>query len=95
MAPVLRIVLDILKPHEPSTLELAQRIADIDGVAGVNAVVVDVDREVETIKLTIEGDDVDYEAVESTVDTLGSTVHSIDQAVCGERLVEEIQTPQD
>lgn len=95
MAPILRLVLDVLKPHDPPTIELTQRLAETAGVAGVNAEVVDVDRDVQSIKLTIEGDDIDHEAVESAIETLGGSVHSIDQAVCGGRLVEQVETPQD
>lgn len=95
MAPIRRIVLDVLQPHDPSTLELTRQLADIEGIAGVNAAIVDVDRDVQTVKFTIEGEDIDYTAVESIVETLGASVHSIDQVVSGERLVEEIDTPQD
>ena len=95
MAPVRRLVLDVLKPHDPTTVDLARRVAEGEGVDGVNAVVVDVDRDVETIKLTIEGDGIEYRAVESVVDAQGASVHSIDQVVCGNRLVEESETPQD
>jgi len=95
MAPVRRLVLDVLKPHDPTTVDLARRVAEGEGVDGVNAVVVDVDRDVETIKLTIEGDGIEYGAVESVVDAQGASVHSIDQVVCGNRLVEESETPQD
>ncbi|MFB6080002.1 MAG: DUF211 domain-containing protein [Haloferacaceae archaeon] len=85
MLPVRRVVLDVLKPADPSTVDLARLIADVDGVAGVNAVVVDVTPEIQTIKLTIEGDAVDVDAVESTIDARGASVHSIDRVVRGER----------
>jgi hypothetical protein len=95
MAQIRRIVLDVLQSHDPSTLELTQQLADIDGIAGVNAAIVDVDRDVQTVKFTIEGENIEFSAVKSTVETLGASVHSIDQVVSGERLVEEITTPQD
>lgn len=94
-APVRRIVLDLLKPHDPTTLEFAQLVAETDGVTGVNATIIEVDAEVENLKLTIEGDDIDYDAVEAAVTELGGSVHSIDQVACGDHLVEESETPQD
>ena len=94
-APIRRVVLDLLKPHEPTTLEFARRVAGTDGVTGVNVTVIEVDAEVENVKMTVEGDDVDFDAVQAAIDELGGSLHSIDQVACGERLVEESETPQD
>lgn len=95
MAPIRRIVLDVLKPHEPTILEFAQRATGSDGVEGVNAILVEIDEEVQNIKLTVEGDDIDYEQLKTTIEDLGGSVHSIDEIVCGEYVVEESKTPQD
>jgi hypothetical protein len=95
MAPIRRVVLDILKPHEPTTVEMARTVADIDGVDGLNATLVETDQEVQNLKLTIEGDAIDYDRLEATVTDLGGSIHSVDQVVCGEYLVEERPTPQD
>jgi hypothetical protein len=95
MAPIRRLVIDMLKPHDPSTVEITARIADLEGVDGANASLVETDREVQNLTLTVEGPDVDHDAVEATVDRLGGAVHSVDQVICGERVVESAATPQD
>lgn len=95
MAPTRRVVFDLLKPHEPSLLELADRIADLHGVEGVNATLLELDREVQNVKLTVEGDDVEFSAVEAAIEDMGGSLHSIDQVACGDRLVEDVPTPQD
>ena len=95
MPPIRRVVLDLLKPHEPTIQEVAQHVTNADGVAAVNAVLLETDRETENVKLTIEGEAVDYEVVRETINRLGATVHSVDQVACGEYLVEESETPQD
>lgn len=95
MSTLRRVVLDVLQPHDPSILEITQRLASHDGVGGVNAVVVSVDRDVQTVKLTIEGEAIDYDAIKETVEHFGASVHSIDQVVSGDRLVEQVPTPQD
>jgi len=95
MAAVRRLVIDVLKPHDPSSVQVARTVADLPGIDGVNVTLVETDREVQTLKLTIEGPDVDHEAVETTVDELGGSVHSVDQVVCGELVVEGVETPQD
>lgn len=84
-----------MKPQEPDILEFTDTAADCSGVDGVNAVLIETDREVQNLKLTIEGEDIDADALEAAVADLGGTVHSIDQVVCGERLVEQVETPQD
>ncbi|ELZ24482.1 hypothetical protein C477_00935 [Haloterrigena salina JCM 13891] len=93
--PIRRLVLDVMKPQEPNILELATVASDCSGVDAVNVVLVETDREVQNLKLTVEGDDIDADALEQAITDLGGTIHSIDQVVCGERLVEQIDTPQD
>ncbi|WP_255197077.1 DUF211 domain-containing protein [Halorarius litoreus] len=94
--PVLRrVVVDVLKPHDPDLVEFADAVAATDGVDGVNATVIELDREVQNVKLTIEGPDLDLDAIEDTVDGLGGSVHSVDEVACGSRLVDESRTLQD
>lgn len=93
--PIKRLVVDLLKPHEPSIAEFATTVAATTGVDGVNATLIETDREVQNIKLTIEGDDIDQDEVEEEIDNLGGNVHSVDEVACGETLVEQSDTPQD
>jgi hypothetical protein len=95
MVEIKRLVLDVLKPHDPDIREFADATARCDGVAGVNAVLIETDREVQNLKLTIEGQSVDDDAVEATIQDLGGTVHSIDEVVTGDVVVEQSRTPQD
>ena len=95
MTRIRRLVFDVLKPHDPDPVVLARRVAEVTTVAGVNVTLVETDREVQNVKLTVEGDDVDPSAVEVAVADLGGTVHSIDEAVCGDHPVEYRPTPQD
>ncbi len=95
MGKIKRLVLDVLKPHKPSMIEFAQRVEDAEGVSGVNATLVEIDEEVQNIKLTVEGDSINQEDVEHRVKDLGGSIHSYDEIVCGEKMVEESETPQD
>ncbi|MFB6136934.1 MAG: DUF211 domain-containing protein [Halobacteriaceae archaeon] len=95
MAETKRLILDILKPHEPELPEFVGALADADSVDAVNASLLEIDREVQNVKLTIAGDDVDFHELESLVGELGGTIHSVDRVVCGEYVVEERATPQD
>ncbi|WP_158059407.1 DUF211 domain-containing protein [Halorussus halophilus] len=95
MAPLRRIVVDVLKPYEPPLPEFARQVTDLTGVSGVNVTVIELDEEVQNVKLTVEGEDVDFGRIEDAIDQLGASLHSIDQVACGEYVVEERATPQD
>lgn len=95
MAPVRRLVIDVLKPHEPSLLEFTDQVAETESVEGVTSSLIELDQEVQNIKLTFEGDDVNFEAIEAKVETLGGSVHSVDQVSSGEHIVTDRRTLQD
>ena len=95
MPALRRVVVDVLKPHDPSLVEFADAVAAAAGVDGVNAAVIELDREVQNVKLTVEGPDLDLDAIETTIDGLGGSVHSVDEVACGASLVDEASTPQD
>lgn len=95
MATVRRLVIDVLKPHEPPLIDFTERIAAQNSVAGVTASLVERDKEVQNVKFTLEGDGVDYTSVRDAVEELGASIHSVDEVSCGERIVEERTTFQD
>lgn len=95
MSNIRRLVLDVLKPHQPSMVKFADEIQENSGVKGVNAKVYEIDEEVRNLKITVEGEDISAESVRETVEDLGGSVHSIDEIVAGEKMVEESKTPQD
>ncbi len=95
MSEINRIVLDVLKPHQPSLIELSRSLAALDGVLGVNCVLDEVDQETESVKITIEGTDIDYALVEAVIRESGAVVHSVDSVSSGRKIVEEVKTPQD
>lgn len=95
MSKIRRMVLDIMKPHEPSVIKYSSDLANLNCVEGVNSSMVEIDHEVENIKVTLEGDDIDYDKVEGIIDQLGGSVHSVDKVLCGKAIVKELTTPQD
>jgi len=95
MSSIKRLVLDLLKPNEVENVTFAKRIADLKGVAGANVSLLESDKEVQNLKITIEGEAIDDKRVEKTIEDLSGTIHSVDEVVCGERMVEESSTHQD
>ncbi len=95
MANLRRLVLDVLKPMDPSIVELSQSLADLNGVDGVNISIYEIDRRVENAKITIEGHELSYDAVAAVIELAGGSIHSIDEVAAGKILIEDVVTPQD
>ena len=85
MAPIRRVVLDVLKPHDPGLVEFTSQIYDTGGIDRVTGTLVEIDENVKTIELEVEGSELEYDVLERAIGDLGGSVHSIDQVVCGER----------
>ena len=88
-------MLDVLKPLEPTIIQLAQQLSGLPGVEAVNISIYEIDRRVENAKITIEGHDIQYESVEEIIQENGGTVHSIDEVVAGKIIIEDAATLQD
>lgn len=79
MVKVKRIVLDVLKPHNPNALDFARTLAEVGDDYRVRLTVNEVDEHTETLQLVIEGEAVDFEAIQAAIGTLGGSLHSIDE----------------
>ena len=90
-----RIVLDVLKPHVPTIIELSTALANIKGVTGVNLSLYEVDQQTETIKVTVQGENVDYNGIEEVISSFGGAIHSIDEVAAGKEIVKEYETLQE
>jgi len=92
---VRRLVLDVLKLHDPSIVSFATALEQVDGGAAVNCTLVEVDAKTENLKVVIEGSNMDFNLISKTISELHGSIHSIDQVITGKRFVEAIETPQD
>jgi len=95
MGKVRRLVLDVLKPLDPTIIELAQQLSGLSGVEAVNISIYEIDRRVENAKITIEGAEILYDSVLEVIQENGGTMHSIDEVVAGKSIIEDAATPQD
>ncbi len=95
MASLKRIVVDVLKPHDPPLREFTDRVAETESVEGVTSSLIELDQEVQNIKLTFEGENIEFPLVEETIESLGGSIHSVDQVSCGDFVVTDRRTHQD
>jgi hypothetical protein len=90
-----RLVLDVLKPHNPSVVELSEALSHLEGVEGVNIIIYEIDQQVENAKVIVAGSGIDFENIKKKLEEMGATIHSVDEVAAGKRIVEEVKTPQD
>ena len=95
MIEIRKIVLDVLKPHNPGITPLAKRLANINGIEGVNISVYEMDKEVENVKITIEGRLLETKRIREVISDAGGSIHSTDEVVVGKKMVEEGETLQE
>ncbi len=74
-----RLLLDALKPRETSIIELAKAVGLVGGVEEVDIIVSEVDSRTETIKLTVKGPHIDYDAVTKTMERYGVSMRGVDE----------------
>ena len=79
MVRVKRIVLDVLKPHQPNALEFSQAIAEVGADYHVRLIVLEVDKNTETIQIELEGSAIDFEMIQNAITSMGGSLHSIDE----------------
>lgn len=89
---VRRLVLDVDKAKaRPSVLEIAEAIYRCSGVESANITVTEIDLETVGMDITIEGQQLSYDQILKAIESTGAVVHSIDQLICGERLIEQVK----
>ncbi len=84
-----RLVLDVLKPHRPSNVDLATEISKLKGVDGVTIVTYNKETEVESVRIIIEGRRLEFKNIEKILRNLGASVQSVDAVSAGRKIVSE------
>jgi len=79
MTKIQRLVLDVLKPHQPDALKFASALADLGRDYRVKLTVTEVDKSTESTIVTIEGADIHFDNIKKAIEKMGASVHSIDE----------------
>lgn len=75
---VRRLVLDVVKPHNPSIIDMAEGLSELKGVKEVDIEVKDYDSTIERLKLIVGGYDLDYDEIVKVIRYYGGNVASLD-----------------
>ena len=79
MGTVKRLVLDVLKPHQPSALEFCREIASLGPDYRACLIVEEVDENTQTLQLEVCGSALDLDVIEAAIVRMGASLHSVDQ----------------
>ncbi len=88
---VRRLQLDVDKAiSRPDLVDLAAELEAVSGVEGVNITVTGIDIQTVSMEVTVEGDRIDVRALKQAIERTGAALHSIDEIVVGNRIVERV-----
>ncbi len=79
MVLIKKLVLDVLKPHQPSAVEFSKALAVAGGNYRVRIIVLEIDENTETLQVVVEGEAIDFEVLQSSIGELGGSLHSVDE----------------
>ena len=74
-----KIVLDVLKPHQPNALEFSKAISKAGTDYHVRLIVLEMDENTESVQVEIDGSALDFEAIQAAISSMGGSLHSIDE----------------
>ena len=81
MVTIKKMLLDVLKPHEPGIFKVANDIAGLGENYCAKVSVIELDKHTETLKIEITGDTLDFDLIVSTLNEMGASLHSVDEVV--------------
>ena len=70
-----------MKPHQPPLPEFASFVGELPGIKKVDVSVVEMDEKTESLKVIIDGANIEYEELRSHMAKQGAVIHSVDQVV--------------
>lgn len=79
MLRIRRVVLDILKPLEPDSVEFTKLLADTHEQCEVHLTVQEVDKDTETLNVAVTGQDLNLDRIKTQITNAGASLHSIDE----------------
>ena len=79
MLAVKRLVLDVLKPHQPNALEFCKSLAKVGDDYRVRLTVIEIDESTETLEIEISAESINFEIVQQAISDIGGSLHSIDE----------------
>lgn len=74
----------------PGIVAVVEAVDGVPGVQAANLTITEIDAETVGSDLSVEGEGIDLQALTDAIERAGAVVHSIDQLVIGDWLVEHV-----
>ena len=74
-----KILLDSLKSRELSIVDLSKALGSVNGVSEVDIVVVEVDSNTETMKITMKGPQINFNQIQKVMEKHGVSIKGVDE----------------
>ena len=75
------LVLDVLKPHDPSLPEFASFLGELKGVTMVDVSLIEMDERTESLKVVFQGTGINFDELKEHMARQGAVIHSVDQVI--------------
>jgi hypothetical protein len=75
------IVLDVLKPYLPPLPEFASFLTELEGIEKVDITLVEIDEKTESLNVTLNGSNINFDALKELMEECGAVIHSVDQVI--------------
>jgi hypothetical protein len=93
--PVKMLVLDVLKPHKPNILDFGKRLCTEKSIEAATISVYAVDEKTESLKIVLEGQNIDFDKIKDLLEHQGGVIHSMDKVVLGRKTSgEQVNIPE-
>ena len=76
-----RLVLDVLKLRSPPLHEFAAPLSSTPNINDVKVSLIETDQNTESVKVTVEGKNIDLGFIQKIMKDYGAEIHSIDEVV--------------
>ena len=78
-----RLMLDVLKPHQPSIDVLGAELMKLEFVEGAKIRVEELDEKTASLRIIVQGEDLDLKIITDKLESMNCAVHSVDEVWCG------------
>lgn len=75
------LVLDVLRPHDPSLPEFASLLAELKGLTKIDVSLIEMNDKTQSLKVVLEGSGINFNELREHIAKQGAVIHSVDQVI--------------
>jgi hypothetical protein len=75
------LVLDVLKPHQPSLPSFASNLSEFKGLTKVDVSLVEINANTASLRVSLYGSGLDYNGLKEHMGKQSAVIHSVDRVI--------------